>query len=124
LQGQSPYIANAAWNYNDIQKGLQINLSFNVIGKRIYAVGNNYGYNYPDWYEMPRNIVDLTFSKKVTKNIMVKGGVSDLLNQQNYVLQDGNMDGKFSKSDDQIIQSYYPGSVYSLGIIYTPFGYK
>lgn len=124
LQGQSPYIANAAWNYNDTKKGLQINLSFNVIGKRIYAVGNNYGYNYPDWYEMPRNIVDLTFSKKVTKNIMVKGGVSDLLNQQNYVLQDGNVDGKFNKSDDQIIQSYYPGSVYSLGIIYTPFGYK
>jgi len=124
LQGQSPYILNASWNYNDTQKGLQVNLSFNVIGKRIYAVGNNYGYNYPDWYEMPRSILDLTFSKKVAKNVLIKGGITDLLNQQNYVLQDGNQDGKFDRVQDQVIQSYYPGRVYSLGLIFTPFGYK
>ncbi|MHA8050473.1 TonB-dependent receptor domain-containing protein [Aquirufa sp. ROCK-SH2] len=124
LQGQSPYILNASWNYNDAQKGLQVNLSFNVIGKRIYAVGNNYGYNYPDWYEMPRSILDLTFSKKIAKNVLIKGGISDLLNQQNYVLQDGNQDGKFDRVEDQVIQSYYPGRVYSLGLIFTPFGYK
>jgi outer membrane receptor protein involved in Fe transport len=55
LQGQSPYILNAGLNYNDTQKGLQINFNYNVIGKRIFAVGNNFGSPYPDWYEMPRN---------------------------------------------------------------------
>ena len=125
LQGQSPYIVNASYNYNDTQKGLQLNLSFNVIGPRIYAVGNNYGGTaYPDWYEMPRNVVDFTFSKKVTKNIQVKGGVSDILNNNTIVLQDGNQDGKFDTSKDQIIQTYAPGRVYSLGLIFTPFGYK
>ena len=124
LQGQSPYIVNASYNYNDTQKGLQLNLSFNVIGKRIYAVGNNYGYAYPDWYEMPRNVVDFTFSKKVYKNIQIKGGVSDILNNNNIVLQDGNQDGNFDSSKDQVIQSYSPGRVYSLGLIFTPFGYK
>jgi outer membrane receptor protein involved in Fe transport len=125
LQGQSPYIVNASYNYNDTQKGLQLNLSFNVIGQRIYAVGSTYGgATYPDWYEMPRNVVDFTFSKKVTKNIQVKGGVSDILNNNNIVLQDGNQDGKFDTSKDQIIQSYAPGRVYSLGLIFTPFGYK
>ncbi len=123
LQGQSPYILNAAYNYNDTKKGLQINVSFNVIGKRIYAVGNNYGYNYPDWYELPRNILDLTFSKKVAKNIQIKGGISDILNNKNIVLQDGNQDGNFDLNTDQTIQSFSPGRVISLGIIYTPFGF-
>jgi outer membrane receptor protein involved in Fe transport len=125
LQGQSPYIVNATYNYNDTQKGLQVNLSFNVIGQRIYAVGNNYGGTaYPDWYEMPRNVLDFTFSKKLTKNIQVKGGVSDILNNNNIVLQDGNQDGKFDTAKDQIIQTYAPGRVFSLGLIFTPFGYK
>jgi outer membrane receptor for ferrienterochelin and colicin len=123
LQGQSPYIVNAAYNFNDTKKGLQVNISFNVIGKRIYAVGNNYGYNYPDWYEMPRNILDLTFSKKVAKNIQIKGGISDILNNKNIVLQDGNQDGNFDVNTDQTIQSFSPGRVFSLGIIYTPFGF-
>ena len=123
LQGQSPYILNAAYNYNDTKKGLQVNLSYNVIGKRIYAVGNNYGYNYPDWYEMPRNIVDLTFSKKLSEKIQIKGGVSDILNNKNIVLQDGNQDGRFDANTDQTIQSFSPGRVFSLGIIYSPFGF-
>jgi outer membrane receptor protein involved in Fe transport len=123
LQGQSPYILNASYNYNDQKKGLQVNVSFNVIGKRIYAVGNNYGYNYPDWYEMPRNVVDLTFSKRLTKNIQLKGGISDILNNKNIVIQDGNQDGTLDTAKDQIIQSYSPGRVFSLGLIYTPFGF-
>jgi outer membrane receptor for ferrienterochelin and colicin len=123
LQGQSPYILNAAYNYNDTKKGLQVNLSYNVIGKRIYAVGNNYGYNYPDWYEMPRNIVDLTFSKKLSDKIQIKGGVSDILNNKNIVLQDGNQDGRFDANTDQTIQSFSPGRVFSLGIIFSPFAF-
>ena len=94
-----------------------------MIGKRIYAVGNNYGYNYPDWYELPRNILDLTFSKKVAKNVQIKGGISDILNNKNIVLQDGNQDGNFDVNTDQTIQSFSPGRVISLGIIYTPFGF-
>jgi outer membrane receptor for ferrienterochelin and colicin len=123
LQGQSPYILNAAYNYNDTKKGIQVNLSYNVIGKRIYAVGNNYGYNYPDWYEMPRNIVDLTFSKRFSDKIQIKGGISDILNNKNIVLQDGNQDGRFDADTDQTIQSFSPGRVFSLGIIYSPFGF-
>ncbi len=119
LQGQSPYIINAGINYNDTKKNLQINLLYNIIGRRIYAVGNNYGYAYPDWYEMPRNVLDLTFSKGIGKKFLLKGGVTDLLNQQNIILQDGNQDQVFDKSKDQIIQSYRPGRVVSLGVAYT-----
>jgi TonB-dependent receptor len=121
LQGQSPYIINAGINYNDAQKGLQINFNYNVIGKRIFAVGNNFGAPYPDWYEIPRNVVDFNFSKQLTKAIMIKGGVSDILNQGNIILQDGNQDQVFDRNKDQIIQNYAPGRVVSLGLIISPF---
>jgi TonB-dependent receptor len=119
LQGQSPYVINAGLNYNNQKSRLQINLLYNVIGKRIYAVGNNFGALYPDWYEMPRNVVDLTFSKGITKNLIVKGGITDILNQKALILQDGNQDKTYDSSKDQIVQSYSPGSVYSLGLVYT-----
>jgi outer membrane receptor protein involved in Fe transport len=121
LQGQSPYIMNAGLNYNDAKKGLQLNFNYNVIGKRIFAVGNNFGSPYPDWFEMPRNVIDFSFSKQLTKAIMLKGGVSDILNQGNTILQDGNQDQVFSRSQDQIIQNYAPGRVASLGLIISPF---
>jgi outer membrane receptor protein involved in Fe transport len=119
LQGQSPYVINGGLNYNNQKTRLQVNLLYNVIGKRIYAVGNNFGALYPDWYEMPRNILDLTFSKGITKNLVIKGGITDILNQKALILQDGNQDGTYSKDNDQTIQSYSPGSVYSLGVVYT-----
>jgi outer membrane receptor protein involved in Fe transport len=121
LQGQSPYIVNAGLNYNDTQKGLQVNFNYNVIGKRIFAVGNNFGAPYPDWYEIPRNVIDFNFSKQLTKAIMIKGGVSDILNQGNIILQDGNQDQVFDRNQDQIIQNYAPGRVASLGLIISPF---
>jgi len=121
LQGQSPYIVNAGVNYNDPQKGLQVNFNYNVIGKRIFAVGNNFGSPYPDWYEMPRNVIDFNFSKQLTKSIMLKGGITDILNQGNTILQDGNQDQVFSRNQDQIIQNYAPGRVASLGLIISPF---
>jgi TonB-dependent receptor len=121
LQGQSPYIINAGLNYNDTKRGLQLNLNYNVIGKRIFAVGNNFGAPYPDWYEMPRNVIDFNFSKQVSKLLMIKGGVTDLLNQDNYILQNGNQNNIFNKSEDQVIQSFQPGRVISLGLVLSPF---
>jgi outer membrane receptor for ferrienterochelin and colicin len=119
LQGQSPYIINAGINYNDNKNNTQVSLLFNVIGKRIFAVGNSFAAGYPDWYEMPRNILDLTFSKEVYKNLIVKGGITDILNNKNLILQDGNKDSNFDSASDQTIQSFSPGRVYSLGVVYT-----
>ncbi|HEY1054678.1 MAG TPA: TonB-dependent receptor, partial [Emticicia sp.] len=58
LQGQSPYIVNTGINYNNQERDFQVNILYNVIGKRIFAVGFQ---GYPDLYEMPRNVLDLTF---------------------------------------------------------------
>jgi hypothetical protein len=52
---------------------------------------------------------------------MLKGGITDILNQGNTILQDGNQDQVFSRNEDQIIQNYAPGRVASLGLIISPF---
>ena len=36
----------------------------------------------PDIYEMPRNSLDLTFSKKIGKVVEIKAGIQDMLNSK------------------------------------------
>jgi hypothetical protein len=90
-------------------------LMYNLIGPRIFIIGFD---AYPDIYEMPRNIMDFTLSKMLTKHLELKLGVGDVFNQPMTLLQDANADGKFSRSDDQIIQNYRYGRTYSVGLGY------
>ncbi len=115
LQGQSPYIINIGTNYNNTEKDFQLNVLYNVIGKRIFAVGFEF---YPDLYELPRNLLDITFSKGLGKRFELKGGVSDLINNKNILIQDANMDGKFDLATDRPNAVFRPGRQYSLGLTY------
>jgi outer membrane receptor protein involved in Fe transport len=113
MQGQAPYVINTALFYNSSSTGWQINLLYNVVGKNIFLVGNKF---YADVYMMPRNVVDLTFSKNITERFQVKGGVTDILNQPMLLLQDGNHDSKLDRNSDDVIQKFRPGQVFSLGV--------
>ena len=115
LQGQAPYVINAGIFYTSDPTGWQVNLLYNVVGKNIAFVGNN---NYPDVYLMPRNILDITFNKRLSERFNLKGGISDILNQPIQFLQDGNGDGKFDREKDSSIQKYTPGQVFSIGFSY------
>ncbi len=116
LQGQAPYVFNSALFYANEQSGWSINLLHNVVGKTIVFVG---GDGYTDVYLMPRNVIDLTFSKKISEHVQIKGGISDILNQPISFWQDGNKDGVFDNEKDSvkdpIVQQYSPGQVFSLG---------
>lgn len=115
LQGQSPYIVNAGIYYKSDEKNFQFNLLYNVIGQRIFIIGFDV---YPDIYEMPRHVLDFNFSKKFDNNLELKFGVGDILNQSVTLLQDANKDKKFERANDQIIQSYNPGTTISFGLSY------
>jgi outer membrane receptor for ferrienterochelin and colicin len=118
LQGQAPYVVNSTISYSEESSGLQINALYNVVGKNIIFVGFD---AYPDIYIMPRNVLDVTIVKRVSDKFKVKVGVSDLLNQENTLLQDGNDDNVLDRKKDNIIQEFKPGSVYSVGISYDLF---
>ncbi|KAA9331238.1 TonB-dependent receptor [Adhaeribacter soli] len=114
MMGQSPYIVNAGAYYQNEEKEFEVSLLYNVIGKRIYLVGN---FQNPTIYEMPRHAIDLTISKKINNRFEVKGGIQDLLNQKVRMVQDTDMNGKINDIDSNIA-SYRRGAYTSLGLTY------
>jgi len=113
MQGQSPYIVNVGFYYSDHEKSLQVSLLYNVIGKRIFMIGYD---DYPEIYEMPRNLLNFTISKSLTGKLELKAGIRDILNQEALLLQDGNRDGVFDRRTDQNIERFYPGTNFSIGL--------
>jgi hypothetical protein len=113
LQGQSPYIVNAGVYYNDLDHGIQFSALYNVIGPRIFIIGFD---AYPDIYEMPRNLLEVTSTIRLSQSFDLRVGVGDIFNQSHVLLQDANQDGRFDRNNDQIIQRYKSGRTFLLGI--------
>ncbi len=122
MQGQSPYLINTGLFYQEDDKGLSASLLYNRIGKRIETVGipkQNPNDDIPDIYEMPRNSLDLSFSKKIGKYVEVKGGVKDLLNAKILYKQFLTLTDETSGQErevEQLIRSYRPGVIVNLGV--------
>jgi TonB-dependent receptor len=114
MQGQSPYILNAGIYYNDFERGWQINISENVFGARIYAVGDDLN---ATQYELPRHQLDLTISKEFSDRWEGKFGIQDILNQGIRIQQDTDGDIALGGKKD-VIQSFKPGQYVSLGLTY------
>jgi len=121
LMGQSPYVINAGVYYQSDESGLQVSLLYNVVGRRLFAVG---GYTdlgealYEDIYEMPRNVIDISLTKRFGERLQGKFTIADILNQKYVLMQDGNRDGIFDRKRDQIVQENRFGSLYTLGFTY------
>lgn len=113
LQGQSPYIVNAGLYYNDMDNGLQFSALYNVIGPRIFIIGFD---AYPDIYEMPRNLLEVTSTIRLSQKFDMRIGIGDLLNQPHLLLQDANKDGHLDRNNDQVIQRYRSGRTVLLGL--------
>lgn len=113
--GQSPYIVNAGLYFHDSKSMWHINVLYNVIGRRIYVVGYD---DYPDIYEMPRNLLDLTVTKNFGRRLELKFGVSNILSEPVLLLQDANADGIFDRENDQRIQYFVDPRSFSLGLSY------
>jgi hypothetical protein len=111
---QSPYVINFGAFYNHEASKTQLNIQYNVLGKRIFTIGD---LQYPTQYEMPRHLVDLAASKKFGK-LELKAGISDLLNAPFQIIQDsGSRNGSITATDETII-SFRRGTSFSLGLTY------
>jgi hypothetical protein len=114
LQGQSPYLVNAGLFYNLPESGIQANVLYNVVGKRIYVIGDNVLSS--NVFEMPRNVLDLNFSKYFGK-LEIKAGIQDILNQPFKLVQDTNRDNKITDTDG-VFQEFRRGSNLYIGMNY------
>ncbi len=116
LQGQSPYIVNAILNFMDEESGWQFSASYNIFGKRIFAVSSSI---FPSIYELPRNSVDLTVTKNFRNNLSLKGGVQDLLNMRYRFYQDTDRNTEIDLAKDDPIFNYRRGALINVSIAYT-----
>jgi hypothetical protein len=127
LQGQSPFMINAGLFYYNDRAGFTMTTLYNVIGKRIVAVGRpspNSWESIPDVNEMPRNVVDLILNKKIGKHIEIKGTVKDILNERILLAQtvkttvnlDLNEPKKFVRQE--VTRYNKPGRNIAVGISY------
>ncbi len=115
LQGQSPYILNAALYYENVRGGLSGNLAYNVVGPRIYSVGDVL---YPTIYEMPRHSLDLTVTQKLARNVSAKVGITDILNSPYRFYQDSDRNTKIDLNRDHAISTYTRGQAVSFSVTY------
>lgn len=113
LQGQSPYIINAAISYLD-ENGFSANLIYNRFGDRIFSVGD---VNFPTIYELSRNNIDITLSKTFNKTT-VKLGIQDLLNAEYRFFEDSNRDTKIKNENDNAVSVFKRGTLFSLNVSY------
>jgi hypothetical protein len=118
--GQSPYSVNFGYYYTNDSADYNIAVLYNIIGPRIYIVGSRESsgaIERPDVYQMPRHQVDLTFTKNFKEKYELRVAVADILNQNNYFIQDYNQDGILDSksSEDVIFNNYKRGSYFTIG---------
>lgn len=129
MQGQSPYLVNTGLFYRSEAHHLTVALLYNRIGKRIIGVGRSEGTTgsgsdetarIPDSYEMPRNVFDITASKKFGSHWELKLNLRDLLAERVYYKQfaDAKTPDGSKKTVDEIVRSYKPGRNIGLALTY------
>ena len=125
MQGQSPYVVNAALYYSSPKYGLSASLLYNRIGKRIVGLGkfnsadqNDVNSHIPNTYEMPRNSLDFSLSKAIGKSFELRCSLKDILSEEVVYKQFP----KFKRDDgaeherEQTTRRYRPGQHFSIGI--------
>lgn len=127
MQGQSPYLVNTGVFYKSDRAKLDVAVLYNRIGKRIIGVGRSVGttsgnetLRVPDSYEMPRDVIDLSLSKRFGTHWELKMNVRDLLAQKVYYKQFDDV--KFSdgttKEIQEVTRCYKPGRNIGLNVTY------
>jgi hypothetical protein len=115
LQGQSPYLINAGFQY-DSEKGTNISLLYNRIGERLVVVGNN---DFGDIYEQPRNLLDFQISQKVMKTKgEVRLTVSDIFNNAFATYENRDNKRTFVPLNDRPFSIFKPGTTITVGFNY------
>jgi TonB-dependent receptor len=109
LQGQSPYLINLDFSYENYGAGTYAGLHYNVFGRRLSNISLG---GTPDVYERSVPMLDFTFSQAVFENWKVKLSAMNLL--------DPDIKETYGLGDNEFIyQSYTTGRTYSVGVSFT-----
>ncbi|MBB6460163.1 TonB-dependent receptor plug domain-containing protein [Flammeovirga kamogawensis] len=114
LQGQAPYIINAAISYK--HKDLLFAVMYNTQGKSLYTVGDGQE-TYP-WYLMPTHNLGFMVKKTMTKKLDLSFKAANILNAKATFYEDGNMDGEIDlgNGSDKLIREVQVGPSFTFGL--------
>lgn len=108
LQGQSPFVLNLNFSYDNLNTGTSIGMYYNLFGDRLSEVSLG---GTPNVFEKARGSLDATFSQKIWHGISVKLSAKNLLDS--YVRKVYPYKGK------EFVATEYPnGRTFGLSIRY------
>ena len=110
--GQSPVLLNLDLSYDNDEKGMYLNLSYNYTGERISLVNpNNSGLG--DVYEAAVGRLNFYYTQRLNGNIKLRVGLENLLDPdfEKYYLVAGG--------DNITYQSYTRGITGTISLSYT-----
>jgi outer membrane receptor protein involved in Fe transport len=107
LQGQSPYIINVNFGYDDLESGLSAGFYFNVFGERLSNVG--FGLT-PDVFEKPRPQLDFVGSKDFN-NLSFSLKVQNILNPETRFVHE-------FRDTEAVFAAFRTGINFSVGVSY------
>ncbi|WP_211172600.1 carboxypeptidase-like regulatory domain-containing protein [Chitinophaga sp. Ak27] len=115
---QAPYSVNGFLNYANEQWGTDFTATFNMVGERLIQVNMD---GAPDLYSRPTPVLDLVFSQKLAKRLVIKGFAKNLLNSAfEEVYSNPGTGGKYYGTK-YVRRSYRRGTEYMLGLTYNLF---
>ncbi len=77
FQGQAPFIVNAILSYIKPESGLEMALSYNISGQRLYNISL---FATPDVYEQPVSMLNFKASKRIGRNYQMSFTARNILN--------------------------------------------
>ena len=78
LQGQSPYIVNVAFYYDNYTTGTSATIAYNTFGRRLVRIGRS---DEPNLVEESRDRIDLSVAQTLFGSLELKLSIKDLLEQ-------------------------------------------
>lgn len=113
---QAPYSINAFVNYTNKKLGMDITSSFNMVGERLIQVNLD---GTPDLYTRPMPVLDLVFSQRLLKGLVLKGFAKNILDRAyEEVYANPGTGGKFYGTK-YLRRGYKRGAELMIGITYT-----
>ncbi|GAB4375943.1 MAG: TonB-dependent receptor [Salibacteraceae bacterium] len=125
MAGQSPYVVNAGLSYNDIDRGIDAGIFYNVKGPTLIIVGAGL---FPDIYSEPFHSLDFSILKKFGEDqrFIVDLKVSNILNDRLESFYKSFRPDSISATDATLpadatkkpFSSLNPGRTFSIGMSY------
>ncbi len=110
MYGQAPYVINTILNYNAEKPGINVSVSYNVQGPRLYITHPIKQFNI---FELPRHMLDAKISKKLGKHFTISLNVKDILNSPVRKSYDRDEEGWILD-----YSNYQYGTNYNLALLY------